>query len=114
MLEDKGYDISFSDGKDFLRHKTMVQAKRIGIRVNNIYKLEVDGCAAMMGKEKKVVSQDEGELWHKRLGHLHHGALKVMQHISTGLPKGTLAQLDTCKGCTMGKYVKATFYEKEN
>ena len=61
-----------------------------------------------------MVSQDEGELWHRILGHLHHGALKVMQQISMGLPKGTLAQLDTCKGCTMGKYAKATFHEKEN
>ena len=31
-----------------------------------------------------------------------------------GLPKGTLAQIDTCKGCTMGKYAKATFHKKEN
>ena len=68
----------------------------------------------MMGKAEKVVSQDEGELWHRRLGHLHHGALKIMQQISTGLPRGTLAQLDQCKGCTLGKYVKSTFYEKEN
>jgi hypothetical protein len=37
-----------------------------------------------------------------------------MQQISTGLPMGTLAQLDQCKGCTMGKYVKSTFQEKEN
>jgi hypothetical protein len=40
--------------------------------------MEIDGCAAMMGKAKKVVSRDEGELWHRRLGHLHHGALKIM------------------------------------
>ena len=31
MLEDRGYDVVFSDGKTFLRHKTMGQAKRIGI-----------------------------------------------------------------------------------
>ena len=37
-----------------------------------------------------------------------------MQHISTGLPKGTLAQIDRCKGNTMGKNAKATFHEKEN
>ena len=37
-----------------------------------------------------------------------------MQQISTGLPMGTLAQLDQCKGCTMGKYVMSTFHEKEN
>jgi hypothetical protein len=68
----------------------------------------------MMGKAEKVVSWDEGELWHKKLSHLHHGALKIMQKISTGLIIGTLTQLDQCKGCTMGKYVNSTFHEKEN
>jgi hypothetical protein len=61
-----------------------------------------------------VVSRDEGKLWHRQLGHLHHGALKIMQQISTGLPMGILVQLDQCKGCPMGKYVKSTFHEKEN
>ena len=56
----------------------MGQTKRIGIRVKNLYKLEVDGYVAMVGKAEEVVSWDEGELWHKRLGHLHHGALKIL------------------------------------
>jgi hypothetical protein len=92
----------------------MGQVKKIRIQVKNLYILEVDGCGAMVGKAEKVVSQDEGELWHRRLGHLHHGDLKIMQQISTGLPRGTLAQLDQCKGCTLGKYVRSTFHEKEN
>ena len=114
MLEDKGYDVVFSEGKAFLRHKKMGQTKKIGIRVKNLYKLEVDGCAAMMSKAEEVVSRDEDELCHRRLGHLHHGALKILQQISTGIPKGTLAQSDQCKGCTMGKFLKTTFHEKEN
>jgi hypothetical protein len=76
--------------------------------------LEVYGYDAMIGKAEKVVSRDEGELWHRKLGHLHHGALKIMQQISTGIPRGALAQLDQCKGCTLEKYVKSTFHEKEN
>ena len=40
--------------------------------------------------------------------------LKILQYISTGLPKGTLAQSDQCKGCIMGKFVKTTFHEKDN
>jgi hypothetical protein len=113
MLEDRGYDV-FSSGKAYLRHKEMGQVKNIGIRVNNLYMLEVDGCGAMMGKAEKLVSRDEGELWHRRLSHLHNGALKIMQQISTGIPRGTLSQLDQYKGCTLGKYVKSTFHEKEN
>ena len=91
MLEDRGYDVVFNEGKAFLRHKATGKSKNIGIPVKNLYKIDVDGCATLMGKENKVLSQDEGDLWQRRLGHLHHGALKVMQHISTGLPKGTLA-----------------------
>ena len=92
----------------------MGQSKRLWIRVKNIYKPEVDGCDTMVFKAKEVVSCDEGELWHRQLVHVHHGALKVMQQISIGLTRGTLAQSSTCKGFTMGKYVKATFDEKEN
>ena len=103
MLEDKGYDVIFSKGKVFLRHIATGQTKRVGIRVKNIYKLEVDDCATLSTKAELVQSQDIGELWHKRLGHLHHGALKIMQQISTGLTKGKVEKVDTCKGCTLGK-----------
>ena len=75
MLEDKGYDVVFSEGKAFLRHKTTGQTKKIGARIKNLYKLEVDGYAAMVGKVEEVVSRNEGKLWHRRLGHLHRSAL---------------------------------------
>ena len=91
MLEDRGYDVVFSEGKAFLPHKATGQAKKIGIHMKNLYKLYVDGCTTFMGKEDKVVSRDEGELWHRRLGHLHDWTLKFMQQISMGIPKGTLA-----------------------
>ena len=91
MLEDKGYDVVFNEGKAFLRSKTIGETQKIGVRVKNLYQLHVDGCETMACKAEGVVSRDDGELWHQRLGHLHHGALKILQQISTGLPKGTLA-----------------------
>jgi len=114
MLENKGYDVVFSKGKAFLRHIAKGYTKRIGIRVKNLYKLEVDDYAALSTKAKLVQSQDIGKLWHKRLGHLHHGALKIMHQISTGLPKGKLEQVDTCKGCTLGKYTKSSFHDRDS
>jgi len=114
ILEDKGYDVVFGKGKAFLRHIAMGQTKKIGIRVKNLYKLEVDDCAALSTKAKLVQSQDIGELWHKWLGHLHHGALKIMQQISTGLPKGKLEQVDTCKSCTSRKYTKYSFHDRDS
>eukprot|EP00253_Pinus_taeda_P020292 PITA_20292 len=114
MLEDRGYDVIFSKGKAFLRHIATGQVKSIGVRVKKLYKLEVEDCATLSTKANKVQSRYIDELWHKRLGHLHHGALKVMHQISTGLPKGTLEQVDTCKGSTLGKYTKASFHNKDS
>jgi len=54
MLEDKGYDVVFSKGKAFLRHIGTGQTKRIGIQVKNLYKLEVDDCAALSSKVELV------------------------------------------------------------
>ena len=63
---------------------------------------------------ENMLSRDVGELWRSRLGHLHHGALKILQQIFTDLPKGTLEQVDTCKGCTLGKYTKSSFGDRDN
>ena len=62
MLEDKGYDVVFSEGKAFLRSNTIRETQKIGVRVKNLYQLQVGGCPAMEDKAKGVVSRDEGEL----------------------------------------------------
>eukprot|EP00253_Pinus_taeda_P026191 PITA_26191 len=85
MLEDKGYDAVFSLGK-------------------------VEDCAALSSKAEEVHGQDIGELWHRRLGHLHHGTLKIMQQISTGLPKCKLKQTSTCKGYTLASIAKQRYF----
>jgi len=53
-LEDRGYDVIFSKGKTFLRHINTGQVKRIGVRVKNLYKLEVEYCVALSMKSEKV------------------------------------------------------------
>ena len=58
----------------------------------NLYKLDVEDCSLLRIKAEKVQSRYVSELWHRILGHLHHGALKIMQQITTGLPKGALEQ----------------------
>ena len=82
--------------------------------MKNIYKLDVDDCVSLSTKAELVQSQGIGELWHRWLDHLHHGALKIMQQISTRLPKGKLEKVDTCKGCTLGKYTKPSFHDRDS
>eukprot|EP00253_Pinus_taeda_P033976 PITA_33976 len=113
MLEDKGYDVVFSLVKVFLRHIGTRQTKQIGIQINNLHKLQVEDCASHSSKAEEVHGEDIGELWHRRLGHLHHVALKIIQQISIGFPKCKLEKKSTCKGCTLGKYAKASFHDRD-
>ena len=58
MLEDRGYDVVFSEGKVFLQHKAIGQAKNFEIRFKNLYKLEVDGISTklpIVGKCEKAM-----------------------------------------------------------
>ena len=56
MLEDRGYDVFFSEEKVFLRHKATGQAKKVGIRVKNLYILEVDGKIGRASCRERVSS----------------------------------------------------------
>eukprot|EP00253_Pinus_taeda_P003058 PITA_03058 len=55
-LADRGYDVIFLRGKAFLRHIATGQVKKIGIRVKNLYKLEVKERAALSTKAERVHS----------------------------------------------------------
>jgi hypothetical protein len=53
------------------------------------------------------------ELWHKRLGHLHHGALPILKDMVQGLPDFKVQKEGVCKGCALSKHVKAAFPNNE-
>jgi len=87
FLEDCGYDVIFREGKAFLSHIARGQVKKTRVRVKNTYKLDVEDNVAFFTKAKKVQICDVDGVWNRRLGHLHHGALKIMQYLTTCLPK---------------------------
>jgi len=45
-----------------------------------------------------------GELWHKRMVHIHFGALGKLRHAFIWFPKFIVEIHDPFKGCAMGKY----------
>jgi hypothetical protein len=49
------------------------------------------------------------EMWHRRMAHLGHGALKIMSRIVTGIPSFSTEHHEICKGCALGKFVRAPF-----
>ena len=48
-------------------------------------------------------------LWHRRMGHLHHGVLRMLRETITGVPELGTDHDDVCRGCILGKYAKPTF-----
>ena len=49
------------------------------------------------------------ELWNRRMKHLHHGKIKVLKEIMTGMLDFSTEHHEVCKGCVMGKYTKTSF-----
>jgi len=61
-----------------------------------------------------IGEKDLNELWHIRMGTLHHEALRILKETVTGVPVLTTKHDDTCSGCVLGKYVKATYSRSNN
>lgn len=54
------------------------------------------------------------ELRHRRMGHLHYGALRMLRVIVTDVLELGTEHDDVCKGCVLGKYAKAVFPRGNN
>jgi len=48
------------------------------------------------------------------MGHLHHGALRILRETVTGVPILSTEHDDICRGCILRKYTKATFSRSKN
>ena len=105
-LEDKGFRVTFMDGKALLWHKdsSLESAIEIGVRVGGLYKLLGHPIQALVHQTVSLC-----ELWHRRFGHLHYGALPKLPNSVTGMPDISNDHDGVCKGCVLGKNVKGSF-----
>ena len=88
--------------------------KVIGVRHGRLYRFSFQPVGALVNSVEDTTqttsnSRDLCELWHRRMAHLHHGALPILKQITTGVPEFNTEHYDVCRGCTMGKYRKADF-----
>ena len=58
--------------------------------------------------------KDLNELWHRIMGHLHHGVLKILNKTITGVLELSTKRDDVCRGCVLGKYAKAVYQRSNN
>ena len=96
-VEDKGYKVTFSDGKVHVWKKNFKDSFTLGFRVDSLYQVG--------GSPLGVMSCDtslQSELWHQKLVHLHYEALPDVRKIVTGMPEFRLEK-GVCPGCAEGK-----------
>ena len=94
------------EGKALLWHKdsNLESAIVIGVRVGGLYKLLGHPVQALVHKTVNLC-----ELWHRRFGHLHYGALPRLQNIVADVPDLQNEHDGVCRGCVLGKNVKSSF-----
>lgn len=66
------------------------------------------------GTQSSIDNRDLCKLWHRRMAHLHHGALCILRQITLGVPEFSTGHYDVCKGCAMAKYVRASFPNRDS
>jgi hypothetical protein len=108
-LQDRGLEVTFR-GSEVLIHprgSSLASRQVIGVREGKLFRLFFQPLHALAASSDS--SRQLCELWHHRMAHLHHGALGGLREVVTGVPQISVEHQDVCRGCALGKFVKASF-----
>ena len=108
-LEDKGYQVKFCDHRVYIRLKGSDRSldRVISRKHRKAYRLHHE-------LAKALVSSSQGELWHRRMAHLHHGALRHLRQAIIGVPQVQEDKHNHCKCCALGKNIWKPFPQSEH
>ena len=108
-IKDRGFEVRFHEGRIYIlpRGASFASTKVIGTRCGKLYRLYFHPLSSLMRSESS--ESHLCELWHKRMDHLHHGALQVLREIVTTLPQFGIEHQEVCRWCALGKYTKTSF-----
>ena len=91
---------------------SITSAKVIGTRHERLYKFLFQPVKALIHSTSS--NSDLYEIWHKRMAHLHHGDLRVLKEMVTGVLDFSSEHHELCKGCILGKYTKTAFSSNDS
>ena len=108
MIEDRGFGVYVLDGKVHIFPKSAgrFDSLVIGVRSGKLYKLLFQPHNALSHTQS---SDELCELWHKRMAHLDHLALRMLREMTTGMPEFSTVSSGVCRGCALGNYTKTNF-----
>jgi hypothetical protein len=101
-IQDRGFEVSFRGDEVLIYPKgsSVTLDKVIGTRDGKLYKLDFQPLHALASSSS---SSQLCELWHRRMAHLHHGALRVLREIMTKLSQFSIEHQEVCRGCALRK-----------
>jgi len=70
-----------------------------------LYRLQIDSPVALIGNNNSS-GKELNELWHKRMGHLHHGALRMLKETVTGVLELGSENDDVVEGVYLGSMLR--------
>lgn len=111
QLQSKSCDVFFIKEKVYAKKPNWKKKVQIRIKTNRLYKLQLESPMTLIGSDG---DKHLNEQWHRRMRHLHHGALRILRKTVTGVPNLSTKRDDVCRGCALGKYPKATFPRSKN
>ena len=94
--KDKGYQVKFRDHRVYIRSKGSDRSLDwvIGRRSGKVYRLHFELAKALVSS-----NSSQGELQHRRMAHLHHGALRHLRQPVIVVPHVQEEKHNHCKGC---------------
>eukprot|EP00253_Pinus_taeda_P014532 PITA_14532 len=116
-LQDRGYEVLFRRGQVLMypRGAPAESVRVIGVRHAKVYKFAFQPLLALSSStDNRASSSEQCEIWHHRMGHMYHGALRTLREITTSMPDFSTDHFDTCRGCAMGKFSKSPFPSRDS
>ena len=107
-MGDKEYEVNFHDHRVYIMPKGSDRSLDwvIGRRSRKVYRLHFEPTKALVNSS----SSSQGDLWHRRMAHLHHGALKHLRQAVIGVPQVEEEKHNHCKCCALGKNIRKPFH----
>ena len=82
----------------------------IGLKREKVYRIHFDSIKDLVNNN----NNSQGDMWHSRMAHLHHVALRHLRQKVTRVPQVQEEKHNHCKGCALGKNIRRPFPQSEH
>lgn len=77
-----------------LKHKDWGSPIVIGVRISELYRLQIDTPKALVNSS---ILRDQGELWNRRMDYIHQGALRMIHELVISVLEVSIEHDDVCR-----------------